>query len=242
MQPHVPERMISGERTAEFDSYAEDYYEQHKANIMASGELPEYFSKYKISDLADVVRAIGTSSGAIFDFGCGIGNSIPFFLQYFGAAELTCGDVSSESLAIAKARFPGVGHLIQIGDTIPLATGSQDVVFSACVFHHIDEAEQDHWMRELLRVARPGGLLFIYEHNPFNPITVHAVNTCPFDANAKLLRPGQMASLARRAGWQRVSIEFKVFFPARLSRLRPFEPYLSRFPLGAQYRLSARKA
>ena len=168
--------------------------------------------------------------------------AVAVFAAVPGASALTCGDVSSESLAIAKARFPGVGHLIQIGDTIPLATGSQDIVFSACVFHHIDEDEHDHWMRELLRVARPGGLLFIYEHNPFNPITVHAVNTCPFDANAKLLRPGQMAKLASRAGWQRVSVKFKVFFPARLSRLRPLEPYLSRFPLGAQYRLSARKA
>lgn len=235
-------RKSGGGSPAEFDGYAAAYYDRHKANVAASGELPEYFSEYKISDLRRMASEASLSASAIFDFGCGIGNSIPFFRRYFDTAQITSGDVSLEILEIASKRFPSMSRLIHIEEQIPLETESQDIVFAACVFHHIDEAKQDFWVRELLRVARPGGLLFIYEHNPFNPLTVHAVNTCPFDANAKLLRPSQLMNLARRAGWQGPRVEFKVFFPARLSWLRDLEPYLSRLPLGAQYRLTARKA
>ena len=41
---------------------------------------------------------------------------------------------------------------------------------------------------ELKRVLRAGGACVIFEHNPLNPLTVQAVNTCPFDENAVLIK------------------------------------------------------
>jgi hypothetical protein len=73
--------------------------------------------------------------------------------------------------------------------------------FSACVFHHIPHGEHWGWLRELYRVVRPGGLLSVFEHNPLNPLTLHAVNTCPFDLNARLIQAGQLARQCRAAGW-----------------------------------------
>ena len=224
---------------AEFDAHADSYYRQHKANTASFGEEPEYFSDYKIAGLRALADARGAPSTTVFDFGSGIGNSIVPFRRYFGSSQLTCGDVSRRSHELARQRFPGREQYILIDDAIPLPAASQDIVFSACVFHHIPHDRHADWLGELLRITKPGGLLAIYEHNPYNPLTVRAVNTCPFDANAALVRPRALQDAAISAGWSRPSIGYTLFFPRLLARLRPLEPYLSRLPVGAQYRLVA---
>ena len=49
------------------------------------------------------------------------------------------------------------------------------------------------FVADMVRVTRPGGLVCVIEHNPLNPLTRLAVNRCPFDADAVLLRSGQLA-------------------------------------------------
>jgi len=224
---------------AEFDLLADEYHEQHKANVAITGEGPEYFAEYKISDLAHFVRSKNLAEAKILDFGCGIGNSVPYFRKYFPAAALTCGDVSARSIEIAQTRFPGGEKYLQIGDEIALETASQDIVFTACVFHHIPHEAHQHWLSELKRITKPGGILAIYEHNPLNPLTVRAVNTCPLDVNAKLISGADMRRRAIQAGWAAARVDYKLFFPAALKRLRPLEPYLQFLALGAQYRMVA---
>ena len=224
---------------AEFDAMADDYYAQHKANIAISGEGPEYFAQYKIADLARLAKQRRAPCRDIFDFGSGIGNSLPWFRQYFPQAHLICGDVSERSHEVAKTRFPGPEDFVTIGDSIPLDSASQDIVFSACVFHHIPHEQHHFWLKELLRIVRPGGVLAIYEHNPLNPLTVRAVNTCPLDVNARLIPGFAMRRRALAAGWTRARTDYRLFFPAALKGLRPLEPALGWLPLGAQYRLAA---
>jgi SAM-dependent methyltransferase len=226
---------------AEFDLLADEYHDQHKANVAITGEGPEYFAEYKIADLAALVKSEGISAAKVFDFGSGIGNSVPYFRKYFPDSTLSCGDVSSRSIEIAKVRNPGTENYVLIGADIPLASNSQDIVFSACVFHHIPHEQHQHWLSELRRVARPGGLLAIYEHNPLNPLTVRAVNTCPLDVNAKLIRSGTLRSRALTSGWQDAQVDYRLFFPSVLKALRPIEKHLGWLALGAQYRMAARR-
>jgi SAM-dependent methyltransferase len=226
---------------AEFDLLADEYHDQHKANVAITGEGPEYFAEYKIADLAALVQREGLAARQLFDFGSGIGNSVPYFRKFFPDGELSCGDVSSRSIEIAQIRNPGSENYVLIGDTIPLPTGSQDIVFSACVFHHIPHEQHPHWLSELHRIVRPGGLLTIYEHNPLNPLTVRAVNTCPLDVNAKLIRGGAMRARALASGWQDAQVDYRLFFPSVLKALRPIEKHLGWLGLGAQYRMAARR-
>lgn len=226
---------------AEFDLLANSYYEHHKTNVAITGYTPDYFAEYKIADLAELVSSMGFAANHIFDFGSGIGNSLPFFRKYFPASELHCGDVSPRSIEVAQARFPGDETYVLIGDDIPLPAASQDVVFSACVFHHIPEVQHLHWLAELRRVTRPGGLLAVYEHNPLNPLTLRAVNTCPLDVNARLIRAGEMRERALAGGWRDPRVDYRLFFPSFLGALRPVERRLGWLWLGAQYRLTARR-
>lgn len=225
---------------AEFDALAETYHEQHRANVAITGEEPEYFAAYKVADLARCAARLPIPAGRILDFGSGIGNAVPHFRRHFPYSLVCCADVSEESMALARRRFPGRERYLSVAGDIALPTGSQDIVFSACTFHHIPHGEHLHWLAELRRVTRPGGLLAIYEHNPLNPLTVHAVRTCPLDVGAHLIGARALRQRAEQAGWSQAAVAYKLFFPAPLRGLRPLEPRLEWLPAGAQYRLSAR--
>lgn len=227
---------------AEFDRFADAYYDQHRENVAVTGEGPEYFAEYKIRQLRAIVDREQISVSRICDFGAGIGNSIPYFRKYFPDAALTSSDVSERSLTLGRQRYPGNGNSVLIEDgRIPCENDTFDVAFSACVFHHIPHEEHVKWLQELYRITRPGGLVAIFEHNPLNPLTVHAVNTCPFDENARLILARSLAKRLSAAGWASPRIQYNLFFPRGLASLRPLEASLGWLPLGAQYVAYARK-
>lgn len=225
---------------AEFDSLADNYYEEHKNNVKITGEAPEYFAEYKVADLAHYLSKMRASCRRIADFGSGIGNSIPYFRKYFPGTNLICVDVSARSHRLAQDRFPGKEEFLLIeGNNVPIDDASQDIVFSACVFHHISGEEHQQWLKELLRITRPGGILAIYEHNPLNPLTVRAFDTCPLDRNARLIRAATLRRDCLAAGWSSVRIDYRLFFPRSLAYLRPLELGMGWLCMGAQYRLLA---
>lgn len=228
---------------AEFDQFADEYHSLHTDNIKVTGESPEYFAEYKIAELRAIVDADRIPHATLLDFGAGIGNSIPWFRKYFAKSALTCADPSEKSLALAKERFPGDESIVATTeDKIPVEDASFDLVFSACVFHHIPHEEHGRWLAELRRVTKPGGALVIFEHNPFNPLTVRAVNTCPFDANARLITARGLTREVERKGYARSRTRYHIFFPHALASLRPMEKRLAWLPLGGQYSLTARRA
>jgi SAM-dependent methyltransferase len=222
--------------TAEFDRFADEYNQAHEKNIAITGEKPEFFHEYKIKVLDRMVRERNLQPRNILDFGSGIGNSTPFLRRYFSRAQLTCADVSKRSLEIAASRFPGMAIQLPIQDQqIPVANDTFAISFSACVFHHIPHEEHIHWLRELLRVTSPGGVLAVFEHNPLNPLTIRAVNSCPFDENARLIRAKHLLESYHDSGWRDATAQYHVFFPHALAGLRVLEPHLSALPLGGQY-------
>lgn len=225
---------------SEFDAFAEEYERLHSQNIRLSGEAPEYFAQHKARMAAALVA--GTlPRQRILDFGTGVGNSIEPLKAQFPSAHIEGIDVSQRSLEIATARFPNLATFRHFdGATIPFEDASFGLAFAACVFHHIDSREHVALIRELRRILAPGGWLTIFEHNPFNPLTRHAVNTCEFDRNARLLAAGTLKAVVRQAGFSDVRAKYCVFFPAALRALRPLEGRMGWLPLGAQYCVVAR--
>jgi SAM-dependent methyltransferase len=239
-RPGIPDISMN---QVEFDRFADEYYDQHRENVSVTGEGPEYFAEYKIKKLRQAVDGCRIGAARICDFGSGIGNSIPFFRKHFPEASLTSCDVSERSLALSSQRYPNsTNYLLIENDRIPSGPDAFDVVFSACVFHHILPEQHAMWLRELHRITKPGGLIAIFEHNPLNPLTVHAVNTCAFDVNAKLIFARDLARSLVKTGWASPRIRYNLFFPRALARLRPLEDKLGWLPIGAQYVALARKA
>jgi SAM-dependent methyltransferase len=228
---------------ARFDRFADEYQALHAQNIEITGESPDYFAEYKIRDICRQITAIRHCKNLrILDFGSGVGNSTPFFEQYFPSSDIVCVDVSARSLDLARRRFEGVAsHVLFAGESLPFKSGAFDVAFSACVFHHIASAEHVTLLREIRRVlAKDSGRFFLYEHNPLNPLTLRAVNTCQFDSDAVLIPSWRMRRRFRDAGYSNISIRYRVFFPRYMRLLRFLEPKLWFLPLGAQYCISGK--
>jgi SAM-dependent methyltransferase len=232
-------------KEAEFDKFADEYHALLSQSIRASGEDPAFFAEYKVRDVAGILKAApGASAGGlrILDFGSGSGNSTGFFRTYFPSADIVCLDVSRKSLGLAQRRLGAAARFVCFdGGTIPFAEGSFDVVFTACVFHHIPADSHVPLLSEIRRVLRPGGSLFLFEHNPLNPLTRQAVDACAFDEDAVLIRAPEMRRRVRAGGFAAVRIAYRIFFPRALAALRPLERFLASVPIGAQYYLHGTK-
>ena len=112
-----------------------------------------------------------------------------------------------------------------------------DIVFAAGVFHHIRREKHVDILKRLHNQLRKGGLLFIFELNPINPLTMLVAirNDYRFDKDAKLLNPFYTKAILNKAGFIQPRIRYAIFFPHFLSFLIPFEKYLRKCPLGAHY-------
>lgn len=227
---------------AEFDKFAGEYEQDHAGSIRLSGETPAFFARYKITDVAAVLAVLGRKPLRILDFGAGVGNSLGPMREAFPDSEIVLLDPSSQSLDIARSRFPGQAHCQPFdGQTIPYGDDHFDLVFTACVFHHIPEELHVGLLSEIGRVMKPGGSFFLFEHNPWNPLTLHAVRNCRFDENAVLIDARQMNSRMATAGLSSTRTAYRLFFPRFLAKLRPLERYLTNVPIGAQYFVHAVK-
>ncbi|HTI67771.1 MAG TPA: class I SAM-dependent methyltransferase [Caulobacteraceae bacterium] len=222
---------------AEFDKFADEYLAAHTENLKISGEAPDYFARYKLDEIRRRWTALKLPEpAAVLDFGAGIGNSLPHLNRAFPKARLTGLDVSEKSLAVAAQRFPGLAELVRYeGGEPPLPEAAFDLIFSACVFHHIEADEHVALLARLRRLLKPGGVLAIFEHNPVNPVTRYIVATCPFDENAVLIPAPVFARRQKAAGFRTVKVAYTGFFPGSLSGLRPLERYMTALPVGAQY-------
>lgn len=225
---------------AEFDAVASDYAVQHARSIRLSGEDVGYFAQYKIADARHMAERDGRTVGRILDFGAGIGNSLKPMRQAFPDAHISCLDVSERSLDLCRSELSDrVSFHGYDGEHMPAAMGQFDLIFTSCVFHHIPEELHISLLAQIRQHLSTGGVFMLFEHNPWNPLTRHAVNICPFDEKAVLISAPEMRRRLMKAGFGRVRINYRIFFPRPLAVLRPLEQTLTWLPMGAQYSLTA---
>jgi 2-polyprenyl-3-methyl-5-hydroxy-6-metoxy-1,4-benzoquinol methylase len=227
MPPSVTNQSFDPQHQAEFDQYAGSYEAMHARSVSASGESPEYFALYKQKVLA---RLLGPGfARPVLDFGCGIGNLTTHIAQSFPVVHGY--DPSAACVKLAQTRAPNATFF---DDPAALPKNHYGAAVLANVLHHVPPAERPALMKTVASTLAPGGRLFVFEHNPLNPVTRHAVAICPFDENAVLLYPGEVKRLLKGAELSSVALDYIVFFPHALAAARPLEPGLKWLPLGAQ--------
>ena len=219
-----------------FDQFATDYRQIHNDNIRLTGADSHYFSEFKVKWLRQYYE--NQTVGHILDLGAGDGTCLTYFNQYFPESKLKGIDVSELSIEEAAAKkIPNTEVLAYDGTKIPFSDNQFDLILVATVMHHIRFELHDGLIKEALRVLKPGGKIFIVEHNPHNPVTMHMVNTCPFDEDAVLLKPAYTKTLLQKTGFKSVKNHFTLFFP-RGGVFKAFhflEKFLSPIPIGGQY-------
>ena len=223
-------------KKVDFDEYLDNYNSllSEATGFFSSSE--EYFASYKV----DIVKKlVADCAGNILEYGCGIGRNLPYLQNIYPAAKLFGSDIATASLELASKKNPNVIFFTEDGNSNQ--TEKFDLIFVAGVFHHVPLVDRNHIGKVLFNRLKPEGVLVVFEHNPFNPITRKIVNDCPYDEDAVLLRPKELKNILSLAGLVNISSSYCLFFPPRLKKLVKLENILYWLPLGGQYFVEASK-
>ncbi len=225
----------------DFDAFANDYRSIHTKNIKLAGADSFYFAEMKVRLLQPFEK---NTKLKVLDIGCGDGATELFMQQYFPNWQVNGMDVSEKSIQAAQERkLPNANFSVYNGTEIPLQDESADVVFMAGVLHHVNYKLHQAIVKEITRVLKKGGRLYLFEHNPLNPFTRYLVNTCLFDKDARLLKSDYSVKLLQQNSFNIIEKQFIIFFPRKgmFSKFIFLEKYLQWLPLGGQYFIRAIK-
>ena len=226
--------------TQELFDEASSYEEMLNRGLRLSGEDKTYFMEGRLECLRSVLPA-GYSPAEVLDFGCGTGETSKRLLERFEGAHVVGIDVSAGALEHAREHHGSEDISFFDVDSFE-APATFDLCYSNGAFHHIDPAQRPRVLRRLYELLRPGGLLAVFENNPWNPGTRLVMRRIPFDRGAQTIDAIRMRRLVTAAGFELGAPSRHMFiFPARLKALRVVEPHLQRLPLGAQYLVLARR-
>jgi SAM-dependent methyltransferase len=233
--------------SAEFDKHAAAYdggLDNPIKRMM--GDQPDQFIAVKTRWLLRREPGLRTGGLAMLDYGCGAGDLVRVLAASGARASFTGCDVSAGMLAEVARRWPqALGTppvtAIQDGARTPFAAGQFDVATISAVLHHVPVAERAAVYAELARVVKPGGRIYVFEHNPRNPLVRYVIARTPIDENAILLDAREVQEGLLGAARYELETDYLMFMPPGLAFLSPIDRALAWLPLGAQYAVAARK-
>jgi len=223
-----------------FDDYAEDYEGALDQGLSVSGEGKDFFARGRIEFLSQCLRRLEFVPSKAMDFGCGTGASAPSIRELTGATAVLGIDTSARSIERANSTHAGAGISFSTADDFA-PTGDFDLVYTNGVFHHIPPVERPKAFGLLRDSLRPGGLLALWENNPWSPGARIVMSRIPFDRDAIMISARSVARLARAHGFRVLRTDYLFIFPAALKVLRPLEGLVRRIPAGAQYQVLCEK-
>jgi SAM-dependent methyltransferase len=118
------------------------------------------------SQLEAIVRGYATREASVLDLGCGRGGVVELIWRDVKLAAGLDPDASS----LTSHRAPGMPILRGVGEHLPFASGSFDLVVCVWVLEHLREPSTV--FGEVARVLRPGGHFVFLTPNLRNPLLV----------------------------------------------------------------------
>lgn len=225
----------------DFDLYKERYTRLVNKSIRFSGLTVDFFVRAKARHLIALAKRnfADPKRLRVLDVGCGAGSIHPHIINSLGP--ITGVDVAAETIELAKKANPMVRYQPYDGHKLPFEAASFDLAYAVCVLHHVPPPDWQGFVREMTRVTARDGLVVIFEHNPYNPLTRRAVRNCELDDDAVLLRASRVRELLKGAGLIRVRSRYILFAPVEGPLAAWLDGALGGLPAGAQYFVSANK-
>lgn len=164
---HSGQRRAFTRAAAATAEVVENYWTEHNVTLhrsFASAEESLADFRWRNAQYFDYIEHMPVSQAdglSVLDFGCGPGYDLVGFATQSKPARLIGVDVSSASLAEARARLalhgadPQLLHHDVTIEPLPLADESIDIAHSSGVLHHMPNMEPA--LAELRRVLKPGG-------------------------------------------------------------------------------------
>ena len=222
-------------RGVDFDRYAKGYEDEVDRSVSFTGRNSAFYARRKVEILEEIVDpGPGSLQGlSLLDVGCGTGTTdqvlAPRVRKLHGV------DVSEEMLIKAQQNVPDAGFSWYDGEKLPFDDETFDVVVAICVLHHVPTSERFKVVSEMVRVSRREGVVAVFEHNPYNPLTRQAVNTCELDRDAVLLPPRETVELLKESADVEPECRHYLFSPLGGAIGCSLDRHLRNFPFGGQY-------
>ncbi len=163
--------------TSHFDSIAEVYDESLPAHV-----VEHYLDKRT----RYVVERCPPGRG--LDVGCGTG---VLARRLAGVGwEMSGIDPSAGMLDVLRESAPEIEAVVGSGTSLPFPDDHFDLVLTVAVMHHIaDPGDVRRTLGEMVRVAKPGGRVLVWDHNPRNPYWGRLMGKVPQDTGEERLIP-----------------------------------------------------
>lgn len=226
---------------ANFDQYRDSYREVVQGSLALPGAEVDFFVRRKAQHLVDLASEVGAPGSLdVLDVGCGVGQTDRFLEGEFKA--LAGVDIASGLVERAAATNPWADYRgYSQEEPIPHPDRSFDLTFAVCVLHHVSLSDRERFISEMIRVTRLRGLVVIFEHNPWNPLTRRSVRNCEFDKGVALLPRREAKRLLEEQGLTTVRARYIVFFPRESWLINRMEHSIAWLPAGAQYYIAGRR-
>jgi SAM-dependent methyltransferase len=114
------------------------------------------------------------SMESILDWGCGSGRVARYL---FPAAKTATGiDIDRDNIEWCASNVGLPARFLQIAldPPTPLPAGHFDLIYAISVLTHLNRADQDAWLAELARIAKPGAILLLSIHSFASALTYGA--------------------------------------------------------------------
>jgi SAM-dependent methyltransferase len=169
--------------------------------------LPAHVVEHYLRKREAYVRRHRPPPADVLDVGCGTG-ALAVRLAAAGY-RVTGVDPSAGMLEVLRRRAPDVEAVQGSGTSLPFGDASFDLVLTVATLHHIaDPADVRATLAEMVRVARPGGRVLVWDHNPRNPYWSRLMARVPQDTGEERLIPeAEVLAGLRAAGAEIVTAE-----------------------------------
>ncbi len=158
-----------------------------------------HVAEHYVEKRTGLVKELLPLGGLVLDVGCGTGR--------LGAAiaaegyDVLGADLSPEMLR--KARERGLaGAYAALTTSLPFADDSFDLALTVATLHHLETPDRvAATVKEMGRVAKRGGFVVLWDHNPANPYWPVLMQRVPQDSGDERLVPlGELLADVRAAG------------------------------------------
>lgn len=165
MKNNLSKKEVSEKR--HFDKLAEEY----DSNYQYKRPFTQYKIAKKSLDFVDLIKSVSSEENLrMLEIGCGTGEYTKQVAPFFPNSKIIGLDISEKILDIARKKckdIRNVSFVVRSAYKTGFRDDQFDVVYGFYVLHHLEISKLK---KEMLRILKPGGYVFFYEPNIFNPI------------------------------------------------------------------------
>ena len=102
---------------------------------------------------------------SVLDWGCGPGRVVRHLPDLLPACDIYGTDYNQQSIQWCRKNLPGITFLQNdLLPPIPAEAEQFDIIYGISILTHLSEPNHHKWLTELMRVLKPGGILFLTTH------------------------------------------------------------------------------